>query len=188
MMKSGNNLFERLNPSEFRSMRRRIISCILATDMANHNSHMIAMKSKLDSLEIKNGSNLDKLLIEGDLAKNEEVRQMILSECVHTADLSNPAKNLEVFKKWTNIVYMEFWIQGDIEKENGLTISNFCDRKTTNVNNCQVGFINFVVFPQFEMMGNLMPEISIYLDNIKANLKFCEENAIKEKERSLKLK
>jgi len=187
LFKSGNNPFEKLTPEEFRSVRRRIINCILATDMANHSSQFFAMKNKLDSLDIKNASNMDRLIVENNYAKNEEIRQMILSECVHTADLSNPAKSLDVFKNWTNLVYIEFFNQGDKEKELGLPVSTLCDRNTTVINNSQIGFIKFVVFPQFEMMCNLMPEVTTYINNVKSNLNFCEDNALKEKEKGVKV-
>ena len=36
--------------------------------------------------------------------------------------------------EWTKRVYGEFFIQGDLEKKQGLPISMFCDRETTNIN------------------------------------------------------
>ena len=186
IFREGNNIFERLSPEQFRLIRRRIIECILATDMASHGKKFNEIKAKLQSLEIENGRNINRLIVSENLnddyiIKNNETVQMILSECVHTADLSNPAKINQVFVKWTEFVYQEFFNQGDKEKELGMNISMLCDRNTTNIHKCQVGFIKFVVMPQFEMILNIMPEIKVYLDNIKLNLKYCEDKVESEK-------
>jgi hypothetical protein len=96
--------------------------------------------------------------------------------CIHTSDLSNPAKIPEVFDKWTQLVYTEFFNQGEIELSKGmLPLSMLCDRKTTKINKSQVGFINFVVLPQFEVMLNIMPELQPYLEGIFINLRRSEE-------------
>ena len=44
----------------------------------------------------------------------------------------------------------EFWNQGDLERTQGFKISPFCDRTTTDVNKCQMGFIRFIVSPLYE--------------------------------------
>jgi hypothetical protein len=35
-----------------------------------------------------------------------------------------------------------------------------CDRKTTNVAKSQMGFIDFVVYPYFEAMTDLIPDLN----------------------------
>ena len=195
ILKEGNNLFEKLSPSQYRTVRRRMIDCILATDMANHANYMNSFKSKLDSLNITNGKNIDKLFtpdtVKDHILKNNEMQQLILSECVHSSDLSAPAKSTEICDKMLELVYIEFFNQGDKEKELGLPVSMLCDRTNTNINKSQVGFIKFVVRPQFIMIGNLIPEIKEYLDNIEKNLKYYEDKVDKEskietKEKTLK--
>lgn len=52
-------------------------------------------------------------------------------------------------KKWTYLLFDEFFDQGDLEKEKGLPISMLCDRDNTNVAQSQPGFIGFVVMPLF---------------------------------------
>ncbi len=183
IFKEGNNLFEKLSPEQFRTLRRRMIECILATDMANHGKKLNEMKAKFDTLDIKAGVNIKKLIIPGDakesILKNSEMQGMILGSCVHTADLSNPAKLNKIFIKWTDLVYSEFFSQGEKEKELGMNVSMLCDRQTTNIHKSQIGFIKFVVIPQFEMMINIVPEINTYLDNIKMNLKYSEDESVR---------
>ena len=169
LLKEENNPFEKLSRAQFRTIRRRMIECILATDMGNHGKLMSEMNKLLESKKIKNGENLSSILTDNEV-KNIEVQQIILSECVHSADLSNAGKILDVFSKWTNLVYSEFFNQGDIELSKGRNISFLCDRKTTNISKSQIGFITFVVNPQFEMLVNLLPELSVYKTNIANNL------------------
>jgi hypothetical protein len=52
---------------------------------------------------------------------------------MHAADVSNPARQWDQCKKWTDLVLEEFWNQGDLEKKEGLPVSFLCDRLTTNV-------------------------------------------------------
>lgn len=49
--------------------------------------------------------------------------------------------------------------QGDREKELGLPCSPLCDRQTTLVEKSQIGFIDFIVEPSFNMLGDMMEKI-----------------------------
>jgi len=57
---------------------------------------------------------------------------------VHCADLSNPAKPIEMYRQWNERVLAEYWMQGDVEREAGLEISPMCDRHNTSVEKSQV--------------------------------------------------
>jgi hypothetical protein len=56
------NFLEQLSRDEFKVFRKRVIGCILATDMANHASELSALKSLVESKGIKNGENAHLLL------------------------------------------------------------------------------------------------------------------------------
>jgi cAMP-specific phosphodiesterase 4 len=180
LLKKDNNIFENLRPEEYRVVRRRMIEGILSTDMATHSKNLLSMRSKLESFNIKGGQNVDKLLVADNASKNFENQQLILNQCIHTSDLSNPAKIPQVYEKWSELIFQEFFNQGDLEKQNGMPISMLCDRTTVKINKSQMGFINFVVIPQFEMMLNIMPEIQPYLDAVQFNFKACELRAKEE--------
>ena len=53
----------------------------------------------------------------------------------------------------------EFFAQGDAERELGLPISMNCDRKTVDVNKCQVGFISFIVAPIYKGIAKFVPAV-----------------------------
>lgn len=183
LMKEENNLLCQLQPEEWRLVRRRMIDCILSTDMANHAKHLGTLKNKLETFEIKAGKNVDKMIFPDNVAKTYENQQIILGMCIHTADVSNPAKPEKINKVWVDLVFVEFFNQGDVEKSKGLPVSMLCDRVTTNVNKSQIGFINFVVAPTFETLLHIIPEISPYNDTIKANLKRFEALVLEEEKK-----
>lgn len=62
----------------------------------------------------------------------------VLQNLVHCADLSNPTKPLELYRRWTDRIMAEFFQQGDRERESGLDISPMCDKHTASVEKSQV--------------------------------------------------
>ena len=57
LKKDETNFLEQLSSDEFRVVRKRMIGCILATDMAKHASDLSALKSLVETKGIKNGEN-----------------------------------------------------------------------------------------------------------------------------------
>lgn len=151
--------------------------------MANHSKHLTQLKAKLDALNIYKGDNIEKLQSE-NVNTNYESQQMVLNMIIHSADVSNPGKPLKIYIKWVDLVFEEFFNQGDLEKKNNLPISLLCDRESTNICKSQVGFINFVVKPTFTCLLNLIPEASFYMENIETNLKYYEELLQKEEKKN----
>ena len=70
---------------------------------------------------------------------------------VHCADLSNPTKALEIYKKWLDRLMQEFFRQGDMERDRGLEISPMCDKITATIEKSQVS-LN-LVFRQKNNLG-----------------------------------
>lgn len=62
----------------------------------------------------------------------------VLQNMVHCADLSNPTKPLELYKKWLDRLMTEFFRQGDMERAKGIDISPMCDKLTATVEKSQV--------------------------------------------------
>lgn len=173
------DIFKCFKPEEYRIMRRRIIEGILATDMANHQRCLSAIKTKIEIYNIHQGENFEKIF-SVETSKLFDAQQTVLNMCLHCSDISNPAKPDKISEKWTDMVYQEFFLQGDLEKEKGLPVSLLCDRATTNINKAMIGFINFVVAPSIDLLVNLVPEISQYSTYIQTNLKKYENDQKKE--------
>jgi cAMP-specific phosphodiesterase 4 len=51
----------------------------------------------------------------------------------HLADISNPAKKFDICAKWTDLLYVEFFMQGDFEREREMPISYLMDRTSVNI-------------------------------------------------------
>ena len=184
------NILKNFKPKKYRILRRRMIEGILATDMANHQKVLSATKAKIETYKINSGTNFNKIF-DVETAKLFDAQQVILNMCLHTADISNPAKPGKISEAWTQKVYAEFFRQGDTEKKLNIQVSLMCDRETTSINKAMIGFINFVVKPTIDILVNLIPQVSEYEDNIICNLKKYEnapavEKEAKEKESEIK--
>ena len=73
------NIFNKLTPEEFRLVRRRMIECVMSTDMTHHNKVLSTMKSKIETFDIKN--------IESCNTK-QDVKDLFIE--------SNPITNVEI--------------------------------------------------------------------------------------------
>ena len=147
--------------------------------MVNHQKVLAIVKTKIGEFQIDKGVNFNKIF--KDESKLFDNQQIMLDMFLHCSDISNPAKPQRISTIWTQRVYAEFFKQGDLEKEKGLTVSLLCDRDTTDINKAMIGFINFVTKPSFEILVNIVPECNAYLSNMKQNLIFYE-NAVNKKE------
>jgi len=152
--------------------------------MANHAKQVSTLKAKIELYDIENGNNIEKLKTE-DLVKRYDNQQAVLSLCIHSADVSNPAKPFIVYKKWVDLVFVEFFNQGDLEKSMKLPVSILCDRETTNISKSQIGFINFVVKPTFDLLSVFVPEVKQYQENIELNISIFQKKALEEDEAKL---
>lgn len=57
----------------------------------------------------------------------------------------------------------------------GLEVSYLMDRYTVNTAKSQIGFMDFIVGPTFDVMKNYLPKISEYNHHMKNNKKAWEE-------------
>ena len=106
----------------------------MGTDMAKHATDLSAMTSKLATLQIRDGENMEKLVGGGASGKELfENQQQILEFALHSSDLSTVTRSFEVVHEWTYLLFTEFFKQGDKEKAESLPITFLCDRETTNV-------------------------------------------------------
>ena len=61
-----------------------------------------------------------------------------------------------------------------MERDLGLPISYLMDRYTVNKAKSQIGFIDVIVQPHFEVVKNFLPELQKYLKNLEINKKEWE--------------
>ncbi|XP_076368637.1 dual specificity calcium/calmodulin-dependent 3',5'-cyclic nucleotide phosphodiesterase 1A-like isoform X5 [Tachypleus tridentatus] len=143
MMDEGLNILQNLSKEEYRDFRSLVIEMVLGTDMSSHFQQIKTMKSLLSLTEF----NIDK-------AK-------ALSLILHSCDISHPSKQWMLHYPWTKLLMEEFFQQGDKEQELGLPFSPLCDRNTTLIAESQIGFIDFIVYPSMEVLGDLLSKIQL---------------------------
>lgn len=137
--------------------------------MARHTSDLAKMKTILQQKNIVNGNDRS-LLIDKESPKKEfDSKQQLLEFAVHAADVSTQTRSFDVAVEWTQLLFEEFFIQGDIEKEKGLPISFLCDRETTQIAKSQPGFVNFILNPLFALVSEIVPELKQLEINAKEN-------------------
>ena len=184
------NIFNLLSDDDYKLCRKRIIDCVLATDMAFHNKEFQFLKMRLQSFGIKNGENIEKLFDGLDIVTSYNLKQDFLNCLIHAADTSNPTKPIEIYKQWARRCVDEFFKQGDVEKKLGLKVSFNCDRETAQISQIQVGFIDAIVFPLFNVVVEFFPDLKFTIDNLKVNLAYFkgikERNELKGKEEIIK--
>ena len=165
------NIFSGLNSEKYNQLRKEMISCVLYTDMTKHNLTIDFMK------EITSDKK----------SKEKDYHQDYMNLLIHSADISNPTKKFHLYYKWAKMVVEEFFQQGDKEKELGLKCS--FDRETTTIYQNQLGFINYIEIPFFNLFVQTFPKLNFLMDNLNDNkaeiLKLQEKEKEKEQKKIL---
>ena len=107
--------------------------------------------------------------------KKDALASKLIPLCVHTGDLSNPAKPLRMCREWADRILKEFWRQGDMERELQIEITGINDRYTNKKPTSQTGFINFVIKPWFEHWGKLCTDPKhgpLFLGHLQQNFEY----------------
>jgi hypothetical protein len=163
------NILSRLDTGQLKKFRKRVIECVLATDMVCHIKVYSLMKNKVNSKEIKN-NNDPNMLINVNSSTFFEEQQDVMNFILHMADISHSSKSFEISKKWTTFIMEEFWHQGDLEKEKGLQITFLCDRENVDVPKSQIGFIKGIISPCYDILVSILPSLYFLKENIQKNL------------------
>ena len=160
------NIFDVLNTNDFKDIRKRMISEILATDMFYHKKIIDTAQSKIKQIK---PDKFEFLSTDKESIKSEQ--QSILDFFIHTADLAHNSKLFKISLKWVELLSEEFWLQGDKEKSLGINVSYLCDRNKVNIPKDQVGFLNGVIVPTFDILTQLFPGLNYTTENVMNNIK-----------------
>ena len=107
---------------------------ILATDMADHMSQINIIDYKVKHKGITKEKGNGNLMIDNGSEKDKfSTQQQCLDFMIHAADLSTPTRRFDTLKQWTYLLFEEFFLQGDLEKDAGMPASFLCDREKTIV-------------------------------------------------------
>ena len=178
LKKDETNIFEVLSVNEFKDIRKRMISEILATDMFFHKkiistTQAIVPRIKPDKFEF----------ISQDKESIKAEQQTLLDYLIHSADLGHNSKLFRISIKWVELLSEEFWLQGDKEKSLGISVSFLCDRADTNVPKGQVNFLKGFILPTFDLMASMFPGLHFTVDNVLNNIKEWQKLADENRQR-----
>jgi 3',5'-cyclic-nucleotide phosphodiesterase len=157
-------------PAAFKdkSLRKLLISSILATDMGVHQKFMQRMGS-LQERFYENDKSVDGWKPQDvDLFKT-----LVCGLLIKCADISNVARPWKVAEKWTQILQEEFANQGEMEREVGMETALFGGPpELGNVYKLatgQIGFMSIFALPLFEGISDLLPQLEFTADHIRRN-------------------
>ena len=88
MQRGDMSFLETLSTDEYKVFRKRMIGCILATDMAKHAIDVSALKSIVEAKEIKGGVNAKLCINKESDASLFKSQQFIMEACLHSCDIS----------------------------------------------------------------------------------------------------
>jgi len=157
------DIFANLKGPVYDKIRSTVISLVLATDMSFHFAKLGKIRSKIQS-STKQNPFPD--------PSSQDDRTLLMEVALHACDISNPAKKTNIYLSWTDRVLTEFFNQGDREKAADLPPSMFMDRDTTNIAKCQIGFIDIIVNPLFEVIHEVLPALDEACDWLAKNKAF----------------
>ncbi len=150
--------------------------------MAKHGQIFKDVEAVMAGKNVYGGKNIDKLLDTSSEVALYNSQQLILNQMVHACDVSTATREPEVFNTWTDLLYEEFWQQGDLERQMGLPVSFLCDRNTASVPSSQAGFIRMFTLPLFQQLLQLCPALEAHLKAAKRNEQLMDEEDKKAKE------
>ncbi|KAJ3341573.1 hypothetical protein HDU83_006530 [Entophlyctis luteolus] len=155
------NVLASLSDAVYRDVRKNVIRCILATDMAKHGEIMAAFKKAADG-----GFNFD----------DAEQKSLLLQMIVKCSDISNEVRPTEVSEPWVEALLNEFFTQSDTEKVQGLPTAPFMDRDKVTKAGAQVGFIGYVMIPLYELVAKVLPNMDkTVIAPIKESLSYYKD-------------
>lgn len=74
--------------------------------------------------------------------------------------------------RWVNQLEEEFFRQGDVERQNGMTISPLFDRAKQGITKSQVGFFDIVIIPLFHTFGKVFNNCRPLLTYVMRNYRY----------------
>ncbi|ORC92704.1 phosphodiesterase [Trypanosoma theileri] len=132
-----------------RDIRETVIEMVLATDMSLHEKYVTQFKRRLG---------------EHATFTEREDQNLALSIALKMADISNCGRPLDIYLKWSAKVSDEFYMQGDRERNLGMSCSPFMDRMQPALAKGQIAFMSYIIIPFFEMVAGLVPNMRIAVE------------------------
>ncbi|KAI7895327.1 uncharacterized protein EV154DRAFT_495633 [Mucor mucedo] len=152
----------RANP-EYAIFRKIVVNSILATDMSMHDEYVQNIQEQAQRFK-RQGIDLS------DKAACEKDKILLCGALIKCADISNCARPFPLAKAWAKILAEEFFEQGDLEKELGMTVLPIHQRGKICLEDFQITFKKFVALKLFEAVSQVTSQMQFTVDAIYDNI------------------
>lgn len=178
-------VFAKLDNAQYQEARQVCIEAILHTDniyhfpMAKDLQMLYEMHSDVFDIALQmhqaRAAEFPPKEI-SEIFEKPDTRKTVRNLFLHASDISNPWKPFPICQKWAWMIIDEFFMQGDKEKELGITVQPLNDRDKVNCPYSQVGFIEFFVAPfAFAAARILPPMVSCTVQMMTNIRRWCDE-------------
>ena len=171
---NDHEVLDHLATDQWVTLRRIVTELILATDMMKHFELVEKFVSKYGSRSLPMASFEDKVAL--------------YKMCMKGADIAHAGKTEELHNKWSLKVVEEFFHQGDMEREQHLPISMFCDRHSVELPTSQCDFICKIVKPLFLAINSVVRSSTIQtviITQLDVNVEFWKKQVQRKKRASV---
>ncbi|XP_063242664.1 probable 3',5'-cyclic phosphodiesterase pde-5 isoform X2 [Bacillus rossius redtenbacheri] len=162
LQQKGHNIFSKLTNSEYKQVLDLVKHCILATDLA---------------VFFPNRARLSELVSSSRFNWTSYEHRLLLQAITMTAsDLSASAKPWDLQVKTVQVIFQEFYEQGDAERAAGRIPIPMMDRNQPDQQAAsQVGFLTGICIPCYSLLNQLIPSTQPLLSQCQANLERWKE-------------
>ncbi|KAK7883308.1 hypothetical protein WMY93_029482 [Mugilogobius chulae] len=102
-------------------------------------------------------------------AKSRTHRSLLLCLLMTSCDLSDQTKGWKTTRKIAELIYKEFFSQGDLEKAMGNRPSEMMDREKAYIPELQISFMEHIAMPIYKLLSELFPAATELFDRVSAN-------------------
>ncbi|XP_059819232.1 cGMP-dependent 3',5'-cyclic phosphodiesterase [Hypanus sabinus] len=149
----GCNIFESFSRKDYQKMLDLMRDIILATDMAHHIEILPALQEVVKAYD----------------KKNEDHHTLLLNLMMTTCDLNDQTKGWKTTIKTAELIYKEFFSQGDLEKAMGNRPLEMMDREKAYVPDLQINFMEHICMPTYKLLMDIFPLAEPLYQQVKAN-------------------
>uniref|UniRef100_A0A8C7YSW7 Phosphodiesterase n=1 Tax=Oryzias sinensis TaxID=183150 RepID=A0A8C7YSW7_9TELE len=145
----GCNIFEKFSRKDYQRMLDLMRDIILATDLAHH------LRIFKDLQKMADGSRTH--------------HSLLLCLLMTSCDLSDQTKGWKTTRKIAELIYKEFFSQGDLEKAMGNRPSEMMDREKAYIPELQISFMEHIAMPIYKLLSELFPGATELYERVAAN-------------------
>ncbi|KAF7219112.1 cGMP-dependent 3',5'-cyclic phosphodiesterase isoform X4 [Nothobranchius furzeri] len=150
----GCNIFEKFSRKDYQRMLDLMRDIILATDLAHH---------------LRIFKDLQKMADNGYNTKSRTHHSLLLCLLMTSCDLSDQTKDWKTTRKIAELIYKEFFSQGDLEKAMGNRPSEMMDREKAYIPELQISFMEHIAMPIYKLLSELFPGATELYETVAAN-------------------